>query len=93
MPFGAAHHDDYLRSTNLKSDRRLDIKKRKTVQEKLDERNVIHSTFHQWLVENFANSVKSEVIKRNHIEDQYKLPGSRIWQKLPNFITGYDDQL
>lgn len=93
MPFGAAHHDDYLRSTNLKSDRRLDIKKRKTFQEKLDERNVIHSKFHQWLVENFSNEIKVEVIKRNHLENSYKLPGSKLWKNMPNFINGLDDQL
>lgn len=93
MPFGAAHHADYLKSTKLEADRRQDIKKRKTVQEKLEERNAIHSEFHQWLVDNFAGVIKLEVIKRNRIENQYKLPGSRLWQKLPNFITGYDNQL
>jgi hypothetical protein len=92
-PFGDEHQADYLKSTKLEADRRLDIKKRKTAQEKLDERNAVHSEFHQWLISNFANTIKWEVIRRNNIENSYKNFSTKVHRKLPNFITGLDDQL
>jgi len=93
MPFGEVHHENYLQSTKLEADRRQDIKKKKTAQEKLDERNIVHSEFHQWLVENFASSIKWEIIRRNNIENSYKNFSANVHRKLPNFITGLDDQL
>lgn len=93
QPFEEDHQDDYLKSTQLEAYKRQDIKKKKTAQEKLEERNVVHSEFHQWLVENFANSIKWEVIRRNNIENSYKNFSTKVHRKLPNFITGLDDQL
>ena len=92
-PFGEVHHEDYLRSTKLEADRRQDIKKKRTAQEKLEERNAVHSEFHQWLKENFATHIKWEVIRRNNIENSYKNFSTKVHRKLPNFITGLDDQL
>jgi hypothetical protein len=90
-PFGDEHHQDYLKCTKLEAERRVDTKKRKSSQEKLDERNVVHSEFHQWLLDNYTSYLKGEISRRNNLE--YSLKMTKVWAKLPNFINGYDDQL
>jgi hypothetical protein len=93
MPFGPEIHEDYLKCTKLVAERRPDIKKRKTEQEKIEERAAIHSEFHQWLTDNFARQIKWEVIRRNNIENTFKNFSTKVHRKLPNFISGLDDEL
>lgn len=90
-PFGDKHHDDYLNSTKLEADKRPDIKKRKTKQEKLDERTAVHSDFHQWLIDSYSSSLKWEIARRNNLEQSLRM--TQVWGRLPNFINGYDDKL
>jgi len=90
-PFGDEHHEDFLRCTKLEADKRVDTKKRKSAQEKLDERNVVHSEFHQWLLDNYSSYLKGEIARRNNLEHSFKM--TRVWSRLPNFINGYDNLL
>lgn len=90
-PFGDLQHEDYLKTTKLEADIRPDIKKRKTNQDKLDERNAVHSEFHRWLLDNYAVLLKSEIARRNNLEQSLRM--TSVWGRLPNFINGYDDRL
>lgn len=90
-PFGPSHHDDYLKATKLIGERREEIRKRKTKQELINERNLIHSEFHQWLVDNYASSLKMKIIESNNLESNFKM--SKVWPRLPDFISGVSDQL
>lgn len=90
-PFGDEHHYDYLKCTKLEADKRVDTKKTKTAQEKLDERNAVHSEFHQWLIDNYASYLKAEISKRNNLDHSFSMMRART--RLPNFINGYDNQL
>jgi hypothetical protein len=91
MPFGPNYQDDFLKATKLVGDRREEIRKRKTKQELIDERNQIHSEFHQWLIDNYASSLKWEIVRRNNLESNFKM--SKVWARLPDFISGISDQL
>lgn len=55
--------------------------------------NEAESPWEAWLHEEYATSLKYEVARRNHIAEKMKLPGSKIRQRLPDFILGKSDLL
>ena len=53
----------------------------------------IDSEWHVWLQKNFGNDLKREVIKRNFIEDDMKMPDSKIKKRFTAFYDGSNDEL
>lgn len=53
----------------------------------------VESEWKKWLHDEYAISLKYEIIRRNRLEEKVKLPGSKVRQKLPNFIAGTSDLL
>lgn len=53
----------------------------------------VQSSWKEWLHQEYATSLKYEVARRNHITEKMKLPGSKIRQRLPDFILGKSDLL
>ena len=51
------------------------------------------SVWKKWLHEEYAVSLKYHIARRNRVEDLIKLPGSKIRQRLPDFIAGKSDEL
>ena len=51
------------------------------------------SEWNTWLSSHFAATLRFEIIRRNHIEDATRLPGSKTRLRLPAFIAGTSDLL
>lgn len=49
------------------------------------------SEFHQWLLDEYSNLLKHEVIRRNRLEENYRKPLSLTWKRTPAFVTGESD--
>ena len=47
----------------------------------------------KWLHEEYATSLKYQIARCNRVEDQIRLPGTKIRQRLPDFISGKSDEL
>lgn len=53
----------------------------------------VPSDWHKWLKSKYLATLKSEVMRRNRVEDAFRMPGSRISQRLPSFMEGSSDLL
>ena len=51
------------------------------------------SAWHVWLQKNFGSDLKQEVIKRNFIQDDMKMPDSKIRKRFAAFYDGSNDEL
>ena len=51
------------------------------------------SAWHVWLQKNFGGDLKREVIKRNFIGDDMKMPDSKIRKRFSAFYAGSNDEL
>ena len=49
------------------------------------------SEFHQWLLDEYSNLLKHEVIRRNRLEENYRKPLSLTWKRTPAFVAGESD--
>ena len=51
------------------------------------------SAWKTWLRDEYSTTLKYEIARRNHIQEKMKLPGSKLRQRLPDFISGKSDLL
>ena len=51
------------------------------------------SAWHVWLQKNFGSDLKQEVIKRNFIQDDMRMPDSKIRKRFAAFYDGSNDEL
>lgn len=51
----------------------------------------VPSAWHKWLQEEFKASLRIEIVQRNRLEDEVKLPGSKVYMRLPKFMDGTSD--
>jgi len=53
----------------------------------------VESEWHKWLHEEYAVTLKFEIARRNRLVESMKLPGSKLRQRMPDFIAGKSDLL
>lgn len=53
----------------------------------------VQSSWKEWLHDEYSVSLKYEIARRNRVDEQLKLPGSKIRQRFTDFIAGKTDQL
>ena len=51
----------------------------------------VPSAWHKWLQDEFRASLRMEVVDRNHLASDIKLPGSKVYMRLPKFMDGTSD--
>jgi hypothetical protein len=51
------------------------------------------SEWQEWLHEHYADYLRQEIIRRNRLLDDVKMPDSKIRKRLPEFIAGTSDLL
>jgi hypothetical protein len=58
-----------------------------------DAKDGIECAYRKWLKEEYALTLKNEIVRRIHKVDQMKIPGSKIRQRIDAFIAGESDLL
>jgi hypothetical protein len=53
----------------------------------------VESEWHKWLHDEYAVTLKFEIARRNRLVESMKLPGSKLRQRMPDFIAGKSDLL
>ena len=53
----------------------------------------VESEWQKWLHDEYAVTLKYEITRRNRLEEKMKLPGSKLRQRMPDFIAGKSDLL
>ena len=53
----------------------------------------VKSLWNKWLHDQYATLLRQEIVKRNRVDQQVKMPDSRIRKRLPEFIIGESDLL
>ena len=51
------------------------------------------SEWQEWLHQHYADYLRQEIIRRNHLYDAVKIPDSKTRKRLPEFIAGTSDLL
>jgi hypothetical protein len=51
------------------------------------------SAWQAWLTGTYLNELKSEVIRRNRLDNEYRMPDSKVRRRLPAFLDGSSDLL
>jgi len=51
------------------------------------------SPWQEWLRETYFTELKSEVIRRNRLDSEYRMPDGKVRRKLPAFMDGSSDLL
>ena len=51
----------------------------------------VPSAWHKWLEEEYLVNLKYEVVSRNRLDDAFRLPGSKVRQRMPKFMDGSSD--